>query len=97
MGMSSKQPCFYEKVTWFAVYPYVSYKPYSHNRQTDTIDFLIDIEGVDVGHTADVVYWVSGTCSLSPNRLSTTLGWQKGMYVVKVTLGNKSWNEKIVN
>ena len=26
-----------------------------HNRQTDTIDFLIDIEGIDVGHTADVV------------------------------------------
>ena len=27
----------------------------SHNQQTDTVDFLIDIEGVNVGHTADVV------------------------------------------
>ena len=34
----------------------------------------------------------------STNQSATisTLGWQKGMYVVKVTLGNKFWNEKIV-
>lgn len=34
----------------------------------------------------------------STNQYATisTLGWQKGMYVVKVTLGNESWNEKIV-
>lgn len=38
------------------------------------------------------------TCN-STSRSATilTAGWQKGMYVVKVTLGNKSWNEKIVN
>lgn len=38
------------------------------------------------------------TCN-STSRSTTilTAGWQKGMYVVKVTLGNKSWNEKIVN
>ena len=26
-----------------------------HNRQTNTVDLLIDVEGVDVGHTADII------------------------------------------
>ena len=26
-----------------------------NNRKRDTVDFLIDIEGIDIGHAADVV------------------------------------------
>lgn len=47
-------------------------------------------------HNATTGELVATQTSTSRSTSLSTIGWQNGMYVIKVTVGNESWSEKII-
>ena len=68
-----------------------------YDRQGDTVDFLIDVEGIDVGHAADVVDDRHETC-FEVGRIDVILALHPTDKVLRVeTVGMDGGTDKLLH